>query len=74
MKVATVANLVDAFEDLGFTIDDPKAIDRLVKSYPVFGNKVLSLVVFNFLLRGMLLWVSSFNSNITDQSPPLKDT
>ena len=30
MKVATVANLVDAFEDLGFSIDDPKAIDRLV--------------------------------------------
>jgi hypothetical protein len=28
--MASVENVVEAFEDLGFSIEDPKAIDRLV--------------------------------------------
>ena len=28
--MATNANVIEAFEDLGFNIEDPKAIDRLV--------------------------------------------
>jgi hypothetical protein len=31
--MATTANVVEAFEDLGFSIDDAKAIDRLVSCH-----------------------------------------
>ncbi len=43
-KMATTANVIEAFEDLGISLEDPKATDRLVSLiffFPVIPELIL---------------------------------
>ena len=49
--MATNANVIEAFEDLGFNIEDPKAIDRLVIKFNFYRKQFL---YYSLLGRGLL--------------------